>query len=432
VTPQSHFTVVAPVVPGRERGLRELLATMNLASGRVDAHNDIVPFGRFDRLHVARFAILGDSAMTELESFGLPHVEVGEYLAFIGDCDGPLRPFLRGLVDGAGDGLRRLFSHCEGFAADGDLLEWMLARNQTPAASYVNRIGRTVRQVREESALQRALSAEAARRPAARNGEPQCLRRDLVDFARSEMQAGRLTLTPPEPTPLGWRLREAAHAVAVPLAGLAALPFLIVLSPWLLYLLRTREKTDPELDSRPDAGALEVLQNLEDHDVTNQFTAVGAVKPGRFRRWTLSALLVGLDYGCRHIYHSGHLTRVQTIHFAHWVFLDDKRRLVFASNYDGSLESYMDDFINKVAWGLNLVFSNGVGYPRTDWLVKHGARNELRFKYYLRCHQQPTEVWYKAYPGLTVIDIERNRRIRRGLERAHMTDSEAIAWSRLL
>jgi hypothetical protein len=35
--------------------------------------------------------------------------------------------------------------------------------------------------------------------------------------------------------------------------------------------------------------------------------------------------------------------------------------MLFASNYDGSLESYMDDFINKVAWGLNLVFSNGVG-----------------------------------------------------------------------
>jgi len=40
----------------------------------------------------------------------------------------------------------------------------------------------------------------------------------------------------------------------------------------------------------------------------------------------------------------------------------------YASNYDGSLDSYMDDFINKVAYGLNLVFSNGIGYPRTSFL----------------------------------------------------------------
>ena len=31
------------------------------------------------------------------------------------------------------------------------------------------------------------------------------------------------------------------------------------------------------------------------------------------------------------------------------MFLDDKQRLIFISNYDGSLESYMDDFIDKVA-----------------------------------------------------------------------------------
>ena len=38
----------------------------------------------------------------------------------------------------------------------------------------------------------------------------------------------------------------------------------------------------------------------------------------------------------------------------------------------------MDDFINKVGWGLNLMFSNGFGWPRTDWLIKGGARHEQR------------------------------------------------------
>ncbi len=107
---------------------------------------------------------------------------------------------------------------------------------------------------------------------------------------------------------------------------------------------------------------------------------------------------------------------MQTIHFARWVFVDGKRRVMFCSNYDGALESYMDDFVNKVAWGLNLVFSNGVGYTSTRFLIKGGAEQEAKFKRYLRNRQLPTQVWYKAYPGLTARDLARHSEIRKGLE----------------
>jgi hypothetical protein len=139
-----------------------------------------------------------------------------------------------------------------------------------------------------------------------------------------------------------------------------------------------------------------------------------------------------IDYTCRHIFTRGFLARVQTIHFAFWAFLDDKRRVVFISNYDGGHEAYMDDFINKVGWGLNLVFSNGVGWPRTRWLVARGARIEHKFKHYQRRHQLPTQVWYRAYPGLALVDLKRNQRIREGLELARVTDAQAQAWLRLL
>jgi hypothetical protein len=88
----------------------------------------------------------------------------------------------------------------------------------------------------------------------------------------------------------------------------------------------------------------------------------------------------------------------------------------------------MDDFINKVAYGLNLVFSNGIGYPRTRFLLSGGARREMTFKNFLRRHQVPTQVWYKAYPGLTAADLARNTRIREGLERDAMTEVEARCW----
>ena len=90
---------------------------------------------------------------------------------------------------------------------------------------------------------------------------------------------------------------------------------------------------------------------------------MGSLKPGLVRRWAAIALLSAIDFAARHVYTRGRLARVRTIHFARWVFLDGKTRVIFLSNYDDSLESYMDDFINKVGFGLNLSFSHGIGYP---------------------------------------------------------------------
>ena len=424
--------VMAPLVAGREGGLREFLDTMNSGPGGADPRNAVLPFGEFERLHFARLVVLTDDNLGHLEARGLRRPEVPTYLALIGDCDGSSREFLVELSRRADGGLRRLFSHCEGFDPSGDLLAWMLAHDQPVAANYVNRVGRTVRQVKEERALQRALAARVSREPPSAGVDARQRRRELMAFVEREVRAGRLALSPPLPTPLRWKLANAVHAVVVPLIGLIALPILVVLLPLLIVLLRARETRDPEVCPRPAASAVLAMQQLEDHDVTNQFTALGPVKPGLFRRWLLTVLLVLTDYACRHVYTRGHLTRVQTIHFARWAFVDDKTRVLFASNYDGVHEAYMDDFINKLGWGLNLLFSNGFGWPRTDWLVKGGARREQPFKHYQRGHQLPTQVWYNACPGLTVANRERNRRIREGLERADMSESEALAWLRLL
>lgn len=432
MTPQSHFMVVAPVMAGREPSLRALLNTMNSLPGMAAPHNPVLPFGVFERLHFARLVLLDDATQADLEAHGLPRSRWPVYLAFMGDCDGPAAAFLAELVQRASAGLRQIFAHCEGFAAAADLRAWLAAHEQPPAANYVNWVGRSVRQIHEESALQRALSAQVARQALASPGLAQRLRQSLIAFVATEQRAGRLRLTPDETTPVPWLLAKWLHAVAVPLAGLVLLPVLAVLSPWLIYTLRTRETHDPVICPRPDGQALQDLQTLEDHDVSNQYTAIGAVKPGLFRRWLLSLLLVLIDYACRHIFTRGHLARVQTIHFARWVFIDDRARVVFTSNYDGSHQAYMDDFINKVAWGLNLVFSNGIGWPRTRWLVLGGARLEQDFKRYQRRHQLPTQVWYKAYPGLVLADLQRNHHIRLGLEAGAMSDAQALAWLQLL
>ena len=425
--------VVAPLAANREGELRNLLASMNSRPGVVNPQNVILPFGRFERLHFGRFVILADQTVDDIREYGVSPPSAVPSLAFLGDCDGDADDFIADLVRHAGNGLRQIFGHCQGFALNNDLLQWMKDHSQPPAAMYVNWIGRTVQQIDEENALRNALVEYLYRQEMTLAIQsPRQIWEKLIAFVHEEAEAGHLTLTPLQPTPLGWRLRNLVHLIGVPILLLLLAPILFLYLPIFIFQLRRREKQDPEITPRPDPNHVKRLADLEDHDVTNQFSALGSVKPGHFRRWTVSFLVWILDYGARHIFNRGHLTRVNTIHFARWVFLDDKRRLFFASNYDGSLESYMDDFINKVAWGLNLVFSNGVGYPRTNWLILDGAKDEQKFKRFIRRHELPTEVWYNAHPGLTAFEMERNSRIRQGIEKTFMTDNEIRGWLRLI
>ena len=431
MTPQSQFTVIAAVRAGRADALRRLLASMTSQPGTADPHNGLVPFGDFAQLHFARLVLLDDPTLGDIEACGRPRPQLPVYLAFLGDCDGPARDCLADIARHAAAGLSAIFEHCEGFGG-GAVLPWMIAHDLPVAAGYVNWVGRTVLQIREEHALQQALVARVDRARVTSGADGRGRRRVLMDFVRVGQAAGRLTLTAPRPTPLSWWLARIANAVLVIALGLVALPFLIVLSPFLILRLRQLERTDPEICPTPDPAAVLELQLIEDLDVSNQYTAFGSVKPGGFRRWLLTLVLAAIQFTCRNVFTHGYLARVQTIHFARWVFLDGKTRVLFTSNYDGGHQAYMDDFINKVAWGLNLVFSNGIGWPRTDWLITRGARREMPFKYYQRRHQLPTQVWYKAYPGLTLINMTRNARIRAGLERTRVSDREAAAWLELL
>jgi hypothetical protein len=429
MTPQSSFMIVAPIDPRRIEDLRKMLGSMNHRPGVVNPLNDLVPFGKFERLHFARFVILDDLTQDDVAAYGVVPERWPASLAFLGDCDGSAADFLNDLAVRAAAGLRAVFSYCEGFTPQTDLIRWLHDHKQEAATIYVNRIGRTVRQVREEAALHNSIENYLEANAAATVGaQPQRIRSSILEFVDGERQAGRLTLTPPEASPPEWQLRNLSHCVGVPIILALFAPLLIAALPIVLYQLRSREKLDPEIAPRPDPLHVKRLADLEDHDVTNQYNAFGTVKPGPFRRWALTFLLWLMNYTTRHIYNRGHLTRITTIHFARWVFLGGKTRVFFASNYDGSDESYMDDFINKLGWGLNLVFGNGVGYPRTEWVVREGTYKEQTFKYFNRRHQLPTEVWYKAYPGLGTFDLQRNSLIRDGIEKASMTDAEARDW----
>ena len=101
--------MLAPVTPGRERALRELLATMNSKPGMADPANAVVPFGQFERLHFARLAVLDDPTLGDIEAHAVPWPSLPVYLALAACCDGPADECVADLARRAGPGLRRIF-----------------------------------------------------------------------------------------------------------------------------------------------------------------------------------------------------------------------------------------------------------------------------------------------------------------------------------
>jgi hypothetical protein len=293
--------------------------------------------------------------------YGLTPRSYPLYLAFLGDVDGDANAFLGKLIKRAGKGLGKISLCCQGFAPDADLFDWMIQYDAPAIAAYVNWRGRTVRQIREEAALYEALENYIHRNEASLPGlRPRDIHDKLRAFVRAEQSAGRLTLSKEDPTPIGWQIKNLLYMIGFPLVGLLLSPLLLVAALFYIFALRRSEKSDPVVCPTADQKHSENLSSFEDHDVTNQFSAMGSLKPGLVRLLTTVGALKTVNYGARHITRPGRLRRIRSIHFARWVFVAGRERMIFCSNYDGSVESYMDDFINKTGFGLMLPLAMGL------------------------------------------------------------------------
>ena len=259
--------VLARVTPGCERSLRELLETMNSAPGMADPANAVLPFGQFERLHFARLAVLDDPTLGDIEAYGIR--------ARACRCTSRLSAAVTGPPASASriwHGARARAcaeSSCTATASTRRATSYLDAGASTSTRRQLHQLGGSHGAADQggKRAATRARRESAAR--AARIGRASAAaRRELIDFVDAEVSAGRLGLTPPEPTPLRWQVAKLLHLVAIPLAGLILAPFLIVLSPLLIFILRTKEESDAEICPPPDRAVLLELQHLEDHDMT--------------------------------------------------------------------------------------------------------------------------------------------------------------------
>jgi hypothetical protein len=112
----------------------------------------------------------------------------------------------------------------------------------------------------------------------------------------------------------------------------------------------------------------------------------------------------------------GVVKQLAFIHFARWILVPGDRlpRLdsaqpvedwpydlyIFTTNFNGSWDQYIDAFgrIHAVSKGLNMLWYTSAGFPG-PWPMR-------LFKQYIRYFEQPQDLYYNAYPGAAVRDID--------------------------
>lgn len=405
---QIALTLMMQTTPEGAGQLKALLGAMHENRDRAP----LLPFGEMSGVHFARFFVI-DAAATLIDREPLP-----PKLAYLANIDAPEEAHLAELVDRDTEGLDAIFSHCLDYPSPDvrnreTRLAYLRQHRIRSQAFYVNGIGRSVNQIRQERELREGIETFLDSRDWTGCSDQE-VRTAIQTFVRDEPSLAWAASLAEKPA-LSFRLKETLDLVLVPLVVLLLLPLLLLLAPIFLILLRRHEERDVPDRSSASKESIKAARADEDFGVQNQIIALGHFKPGWFRRLTVTGILRLTDWTARHIFVRGALSGLRTIHFARWVRLDGHHRMFFVSNYDGGLESYQNDFIDKAASGLNAIFSNGDGFPYTRFLILNGIRDEQAYKRFLPTRQVLTQVWYSAYEDLSVININNNAKIRANL-----------------
>ena len=321
-----------------------------------------------------------------------------------------------------------------GTARRAEWLAWMTERSQRALAFYTGYRGIERAEVVNDRKVHDAIRAALDAQPGAYAALPPCeVQRQLCAQVRAAEPALDTDVAGDEEW--RWALGKLLAAVAL----IVLLPLLLAIAlPWYL-VLRAKEHADNDRAERPDRAVHDHgLAVDEDQVQQNQLTHVVDLKPGWFRLATLWIVLTAIDVAARVYSVRGDLGGIVSIHFARWVLIRDRRvvkqkrhRLLFFSNYDGSWESYLGEFIDRAAYGLTAIWSNTEDFPATNHLVCDGARDEEAFKQWTRDHQIPTQVWWSGVPDSTVQNVRDDIWIKRRLDRG-LSEDDAQRWLRKL
>ena len=435
-TRQFAGVVLVPVLPDKLDALRALLDQLGqqtLLAMRGQAVPDgVIPFERLETVHYARFVLVDHHPGVEpllvlSTSFDGPEGE---------DACSPARALdfhIEDLVRHATPGLEQVFACCRGYR-NGQLAAFLRANQHPTSTFYVGSSGRSRRQILWEADLRRKVG-RILDAGAFKDAAPETVRAEVL----RQVQVEQASIPPFPAQPDLTRRVKIVEAILIALVaglfvavgiatGLTGLVALVAALGLLVWRFRHLERTDPQFQPEHSAEVVaqfRVASAHENHFLQNQLTHLVRIKAGPLRWILIRVVFAGLDFLAKNQFNQGKLGGIPSIHFAGWMLIP-KRGVLFFSNFDSSWQSYLGDFIDQASNGLTAVWSNTEFYPRTKWLVNAGSRDAARFLDWTRHHQLPTQVWYCAYPGLSIVDINANTEIRRGL--AEPSAMDAATW----
>ncbi len=112
------------------------------------------------------------------------------------------------------------------------------------------------------------------------------------------------------------------------------------------------------------------------------------------------------------------LARMGTTHFARWLVIDDlvyqgppqvrdhlkSSYLIFVSNFDGPLASYLDAIVRRMPVEADAIWRNCVDYQ--------GVVDSTKFAQFIRRNQIDTTFFFSAYPDASVARVRESLRTR--------------------
>lgn len=423
---QHGITVITEIKPGQVNALEDLLYDINKSYKT----NEYVDFSKFKLIHYIRWFII-DKAV---EADG---TEVPPQLAMTSNFDLGVDEHLQELLEVGASMIPKIYVHCEGFPA-GESADNIIAyfkKHQHDNQLFWPAIrGGTVEQIRGEALLRDRIQlfVNDQQKQGKLTGKSQEeIRETIKGFVAGDNELSWALEKRATPT-FGWRLKYwwlFIRTILVIVLVIAVWVFLKL--PWWLFLLIFAaifllwlfvfsniygKKDDREREEIKRSKEMDELLRNEDQIFQNQLTIYGAIKkPYWYRLTTLKLGLLIFSINGTYRSNKGQLSGIETIHFARWALFNNGKNVMFLSNYDGAWEMYLSEFIDRSAMAMNLTFGTTLNYPPTKRLLWEGAFNEQAFKTVVRNNQYPCQMWWSAYPYITVKNILNNAMIRMGL-----------------
>jgi hypothetical protein len=140
--------------------------------------------------------------------------------------------------------------------------------------------------------------------------------------------------------------------------------------------------------------------------VAGEFTVFATIRPGHAD--ALRADLAAIRSTSAGEGNRAAMRQIGTLHDARHVIFDNDTRLLFASVFDGSWDTYIDDF-GKTEVGTNFerVFSHTEGFP---------GISDPHVKEWFVSQQAAAEVFATSYPDLTVQQIWKDQRVNEAFQ----------------